>query len=87
MLLYLKVVAPCICSLWSLEAASANASDVFIFWLAIASVLRNLLSKDVNETGISVELAKEISDVFNSRYQAFFSTSNIYFVAFTLDPR
>jgi len=39
MLWYIQIIAPLICSLWSLEAAHANASDVFVFWLAAAATL------------------------------------------------
>jgi hypothetical protein len=38
MLWYINIVAPLIRSLWSLEAAHANASDVFVFWLAANQV-------------------------------------------------
>ncbi|KAF8146939.1 hypothetical protein K438DRAFT_490771 [Mycena galopus ATCC 62051] len=41
-LTYIHIVARLIRALWSLEAAHANASDVFVFWLAIAVTSRIL---------------------------------------------
>ncbi|KAE9389124.1 hypothetical protein BT96DRAFT_1025171 [Gymnopus androsaceus JB14] len=84
---YTIVVDPFIRSLWSLEAAEANASDVFIFWLAIAAYLSELFSNSEMTTGISQQVAEEVMGIFNSRYEALFSKSDIYFAAFLLDPR
>ena len=86
LLQYINIVAPIIRSLWSLEAARANASDVFIFWLAIAATLKDLFSKGVEKTGISSSLACEVTAVINKRYKEFF-TNEVYFTAFALDPR
>lgn len=86
MLWYIKIVAPLIRSLWSLEAAHANASDVFVFWLAAAATLEDLFSKKFDETGLPRSLCNEITEVFNSRYAEFFG-NEIYFSAFLLDPR
>ena len=36
-------------NVWSLKAAHANASDVFVFWLAIAATLNDLFSKPMHE--------------------------------------
>ena len=48
----MNIVAPLIHSLWSLEAAHANTSDVFVFWIAAGATLNDLFNKDVNVTGI-----------------------------------
>ncbi|KAG2086372.1 ribonuclease H-like domain-containing protein [Suillus cothurnatus] len=82
---YITIVAPIIHALWSLEAAHANASDVFIFWLAIIATLNDLFSKGPNVTGVPVSLACEVTAIINKRYHEFF-TNEVYFVAFTLDP-
>lgn len=42
---YINIVAPLIRSLWSLEGAHANASDVFVFWIAAGATLNDLLAK------------------------------------------
>jgi hypothetical protein len=42
----MNIVAPLIRSLWSLEAAHANASDVFVFWLAAGATLNDLFERD-----------------------------------------
>ena len=85
LLQYINIVAPIIQSLWSLEAAHANASDVFVFWLTIAATLKDLFLKGSGKTGIADSLAREVTAGFNKRYGEFF-TNEVYFVAFMLDP-
>jgi len=85
LLRYSTIVAPLIRSLWSLEAAHANAADVIIFWLASAATLNDLFNQDVNKTGIPCTLANEVTEIYNTLYKEFFK-NNIYFVAFLLDP-
>ena len=72
LLRYSTIVAPLIRSLWSLEAAHANAADVFIFWLASAATLKDLFDKDLGETGIPRSLANEVTEIYNKRYEEFF---------------
>ncbi|KAG2070290.1 hypothetical protein BDR04DRAFT_1118473 [Suillus decipiens] len=79
LLQYITIVAPIIQSLWSLEAAHANASNIFIFWLAIIAMLNDLFSKGPDVTGIPVSLSHEVMAIINKQY--------FYFVAFALDPR
>jgi hypothetical protein len=86
LLQYINIVAPIIRSLWSLEAAHANAADVFIFWLAISATLNHLFSQGTDKTGITITLANGVTAVFNKRYKEFFS-NEVYFTAFALDPR
>jgi hypothetical protein len=86
MLWYINIIAPLIRSLWSLEAAHANASDVFVFWLAAAATLEDLFSKSIDETGIPRQLCNEVTAIYNARYEEFFH-NDLYFVAFLLDPR
>jgi hypothetical protein len=86
---YIAIVGPLARSLWSLEASQANAADVFIFWLAIASNLKDIFSKSSDTTGISQTLARQVTAIINRRYKAMIdeSPSDIYFTAFFLDPR
>ncbi|KAJ6607061.1 ribonuclease H-like domain-containing protein [Mycena sp. CBHHK59/15] len=86
LLQYTNIVGPFIRSLWSLEAAHANASDVFVFWLAIAANLQDLFRKGENVTTITPMLARKITHIYNERYAEFFQ-NEIYFTAFALDPR
>jgi hypothetical protein len=86
LLQYTTIVAPLIRALWSLEAAHANASDVFVFWLAIAANLKDLFGKRESMTGITRALANKITNIYNVRYAEFFK-NEIYFAAFALDPR
>ena len=87
MTLYDCIIEPLARSIWSLEAAHTNASDVFVFWLAIASYLKNLFSKPRSETGIPPSLATAVVEIFNKRYESFFGNKEVYFVTFILDPR
>ena len=85
---YIAIVGPLARSLWSLEASQANAADVFIFWLAIASNLKEIFSKSSEATGISRTLARQVTAIINHRYKEMIdeSPSDIYFTAFFLDP-
>lgn len=87
MLSYEIIVAPLARSLWSLEATTANASDAFVFWLAIAHALNSVFEKKNTNTGIDKKLAGHVRAIFNERYRQFFDHSDVYFVAFCLDPR
>lgn len=86
---YITIVAPLARSLWSLESSSANAADVFIFWLAIAASLRKFFGLGISKTGISDLLARKVTTIINRRYKAMIdeSPTDIYFTAFFLDPR
>ena len=86
LLWYINIVAPLIRSLWSLEAAHANASNVFVFWIAAGATLNDLFSKDISVTGIPRTLANQVTEIYNTRYKEFFQ-NDLYFVAFLLDPR
>ncbi|EPS96167.1 hypothetical protein FOMPIDRAFT_1095199, partial [Fomitopsis schrenkii] len=86
LLQYTTIGEPICRSLWSLEASDANASDVFVFFTAIGASLKELFAKDQDETGIPVALANKVVNIFNDRYDEFFFHSEIYFVAFALDP-
>lgn len=82
---YILIVNPYIRALWSLEAAHANPSDVFVFWAAIAATLTDLFSKP-EATGIPNDLANKVIKIHNRRYHEFFE-NEVYFVTFCLDPR
>ncbi|KAJ7479579.1 ribonuclease H-like domain-containing protein [Mycena latifolia] len=87
MLSYEMIVAPLARSLWSLEATTANPSDAFVFWLAIAHTLDSIFEKKEKDTGITTKLAAHLRAIFNTRYSQFFNHNEVYFVAFCLDPR
>lgn len=83
---YEAIVAPLIRSLWSLEAAQSNASDVYILWLASCGALSILFKKPTNETGITKSLKGSVSGILNARFSEFFA-NDLYLVAFILDNR
>jgi hypothetical protein len=85
MLQYLLICNPFAHSLWCFEAANANGSDMFIFWLAIAAYLTDLFLKS-ELTGIPVSLSNKITQIFNTCYNKFFK-NKFYFVMLCLDPR
>ncbi|KAJ6602612.1 hypothetical protein DFH09DRAFT_805189, partial [Mycena vulgaris] len=87
MLSYEMIVAPLARSLWSLEATTANPSDAFVFWLAIAHTLDSIFEKKEKDTGITTKLAAHVRAIFNTRYSQFFNHNEVYFVAFCIDPR
>ncbi|RXW20375.1 hypothetical protein EST38_g5489 [Candolleomyces aberdarensis] len=68
------------------QATSANASDVMIFWLAIAASIKELFNKSENETGIPRSVANEVIEIYNRQYNKF-HRNPIYFTALMLDPR
>jgi len=69
LLQYITIVAPIIWSLWLLEAAHANAADVFVFWLASAVTLQDLFAKDTAAMGIPISLAEAVISIFNKCYR------------------
>ncbi|KAF7320739.1 DUF659 family protein [Mycena chlorophos] len=83
---YTAIVAPLIRSLWSLEAAKSNASDVYVLWLASAAALNALLKKSTNITGIPRDVKMQVGGIVTSRFEEFFET-DLYFAAFILDNR
>jgi hypothetical protein len=87
MLSYETIVAPLARSLWSLEATTANPSDAFVFWMAIAHTLDSIFQKKEKNTGINAKLAGRVRAIFNTRYLQFFNHNDVCFVAFCLDPR
>ena len=72
LLQYITIVAPTIQSLWSLEAAHANAEDIFVFWLASAATLWDLFVKGTATTGIPISLTEAVTAIFNKCYKGFF---------------
>ncbi|KAJ3921466.1 ribonuclease H-like domain-containing protein, partial [Lentinula edodes] len=85
---YIQIVGPLARSLWALESAKTNAAHVFLFWLAMGAELKDLFERDVSETEIEPELARKITQIFNSRYRQFIEQTpdDPYFTAFYLDP-
>ncbi|KAF6748269.1 ribonuclease H-like domain-containing protein [Ephemerocybe angulata] len=81
---YMYVVEPFVRALWSLEAASANASDVIVFWVSIAGVLDARFENP--RSPVELPLANKITNLYNKRYKEMF-LNDIYFVALMLDPR
>ena len=82
---YVTIVAPIIQSLGSLEAANANTSDIFVFWLSIVALLDCLFKQGSDATGIPDALARKIREIINTQYDEFFS-NKVYLVTFALVP-
>ncbi|KAJ8475312.1 hypothetical protein ONZ45_g15654 [Pleurotus djamor] len=74
-------------SSWSLEAAHANASDVFVFWLAAGATLKSIIDQPTSRYGIEHAFAQDVMACFNFRYEQFFAGRDLYLTAFVLDPR
>lgn len=88
LLQYIGIIQPLIRSLWALESSQANASDVYVFALAIGASLRELFDLGRAKTGITTELAEEVMGIVNERFDEFFEDCKDFHVtAFALDPR
>ncbi|KAJ7195433.1 ribonuclease H-like domain-containing protein [Mycena pura] len=88
LLSYQRIIDPLARSLWSLEATTANPSDALVFWIAAAHTLESIFTPPGQQkAAIPATLAGHVRAVFNARYHQFFSQSDVYFVAFCLDPR
>lgn len=87
--MFTSVLAPLARAIKALEATNTTAGDVFLFWIALAASLDNLLSKPEDVTGISTTLASKVRGIINKRYSSFIdeAPSDVYFNAFYLDPR
>lgn len=54
-------------SLWSLEAAAANASDVFILWLAIIAALACMFEVTaLDRNGIPRDMANAVTEIIKA---------------------
>lgn len=86
---YIAIIGPIARSLWSLEASTTNASDVYVFWLAIAATLKDLFTSSKMKLSLENELIHSVVQIFNRRWKRFIddSPTDIYFVAFYFDPR
>ena len=84
---FVSITEPIARSIWSLESSHANASDVYVFWLACASHLKELFEKPAEDTGISRSLANSVINIFNDQFDEFFMPNEVYFTAFAMDPR
>ena len=82
---YTSIMAPIARSIKALEGRDANAADVYVFWLAIAALLRKLFSHDEDIDG---EVARKVTTILNRQYKEFIDNSpmDIYFTAFFLNP-
>ncbi|CDO73916.1 hypothetical protein BN946_scf185016.g73 [Trametes cinnabarina] len=85
---YTTILAPIARAIKSLEATDTTAADVYMFWLGIASSLRELFARPQGQSGVSPDLAKKITGIVNKRYKAIIdeAPTDVYFVAFFLDP-
>ena len=58
---YIAIVAPLAHSIWSLESATSYASDVYIFWLAIAATLKIFSSTQRRSFHLTMILSSQSS--------------------------
>ena len=85
---YISILAPIGRAIKSLEATDTTAGDVYIFWLAIASTLRDLFARPESHTGITRELAQKVTGIVNRRYKEVIdeSPTDVYFSSCFLNP-
>ena len=87
LLQYINIIQPLIWSLWALESMQANASDIYVFHLAISATLQELFDLGQQKTGITPDLAKKVMGIMNKCFDAFFEdTKDFHVTAFGLVP-
>jgi hypothetical protein len=83
----IKILLPFAKAIACLKSSQANPADVYLFWLAILSTLKQLFEDDT--AGIKDEDASAIHAVTNARFRELLEEGpdNCYISAFYLDPR
>ena len=83
----IKILSPFAKAIACLESSQANPADVYLFWLAILSTLKQLFEDDT--AGIKDEDASAIRAVTNARFRELLEEGpdDCYISAFYLDPR
>ncbi|KAI0696513.1 hypothetical protein BC835DRAFT_1305576 [Cytidiella melzeri] len=71
-------------NLGCIEAASANASDVFVFWMACVASIKDALENVDLE--IPSPVCEEIRGIINVQWREVFNDNHIYLAAFRLNP-
>lgn len=72
-----------------LEAKDTNPADVYTYWLAVVAHLHDLIKNDSGKSKYTLESKERIRQIANYRFSELIESkhaSNIYLVAFFLDP-
>lgn len=74
-----------------LELKEVNASDVYLYWLAVVAQLRDLFLQDdsLMKPKYSKSTKDQIRQIVNRRFSQLIENErsmNIYLIAFALDP-
>jgi hypothetical protein len=86
------VLMPFARAIQCLEAKDTNPADVYTYWLAIVAHLQDLLTKDdglKEKSKYAIALKEKIRAIANYRFSQLIENeqaSNVYLVAFVLDP-
>lgn len=83
------VLMPFARAIQCLEAKDTNPADVYTYWLAVVAHLHDFITKDSNKSRYSTEFKERVCQIANYRFSELIENkhaSNIYLVAFVLDP-
>ncbi len=82
------VVGPFAKAIKCLESTHSTASDVYVFWLAVAAQLEEAFTTG-NKAELENESIESIRRLFNTRFNQMINNAptDIYVTAFFLDPR
>jgi hypothetical protein len=86
-----SVLEPFARSIKCLESSHSTLSDVYLFWLAVLSRLRDLFKNNHTLAGIGLPspVIAEITSILNNRHAELFqgASNQVYLAAFFLDIR
>ncbi len=82
-----KVLSPFAKAIKCLESTHSTASDVYLFWLAVAAQLEELFTS-CDQAGLENSTVDSLRKVFNKRFNQMINLAptDIYLTAFFLDP-
>lgn len=83
----LSVLAPIAKAITCLESTHSTVSDVYIFWLAVAATIHQIIVENVDKLPIPV--LEEIRKAVNFRFNQMINDGpdDVYLTGFILDPR
>ena len=83
------VLMPFARAIQCLEAKDTNPGDVYTYWLAVVAHLHDLIMKDSDKSRYMTEFKEQICQIANYWFSELIENkhaSNIYLMAFVLDP-
>jgi len=84
---FLTVLAPIAKAITCMESTQSNASDVYVFWLAVTATIHQIITDDI--TGLPSVVMEDIRKAVNFRFNQMINDApdDVYHTGFMLDPR